>query len=1012
MATSNQTQTTLSDSDIRTQRRIVDAIPTIIRDPRNAARLIINLVESVSRGEVRIADPTSPFALMTEMTAQLAAQTVNENDVMHRRQYESAAVDMNDIYYHLSDYEMYGLYATPANATIIVLMKVDTIRARAVPDANNPNIKKIIIPKHTEFKIADYTFTMQYPIVITALPHGAVNYQYDTTEVSPIYPSQSYPMAAKVTIKNQEEWVGIVIPVKQMRIDKQIINVNSASGVKKSIAFSDKFCYLRAYQKSANSNTWTPIAVFMNKHIYDPRTPAITAKVMTNSVEIEIPQIYFTNNLIQDSIRVDVYTTKGKLDINLATYEVGSFSATWVDHDTTEESIYSSVLYDFDGISIASRAEVSGGSEPLSFGEVRKRIVSRGQSDYGYAITPTQVESLLNVNGFDLVTNIDNITDRQYLATRLLPEPESRTLDETLGGTNKQDQAARAQLTVTGIGADVRLLQASVSELTLNRHVFDNGGRLTITPKVLYRTDNGILRVVDPAQVDAILNTGLTSPEVVSTVVNNTHYMFTPFYTVLDIKPDEFTARCYNLDTPEITSTYITRSNLTSLISVELTGYEIIAKPGLGYQLLVRLEGDSVWKNLGADRTSVQLSLADGTNRVWWNGTLLSDIDIEGMITGPAIFSFDIDTTYDIDELDRIILSGQRVPVNLDAAFSLLVIVKDHLPGGYITTDIDDLIQPSYLDNYDNSAAYLGILNETIEITLGNALHSLWTSSRSVVDPKIYQRYELPVYAKWTSDVYKRNSDGTLAIDIDPETELPVAVVLHAKGSPVLDEYNQPVILFNKGDVIMDPATGKPKVKGGDDAILRHVDMVLFDGKYYFATDPLTLSYLDTVVKKVVNWTTVDIPRIQTQLIDRSKLYFQPKTTTGTMEVIIDENETMVVRADQNLRITYYVTKESYDNPELRRYITDATPRIVKEALSKRTVSLDGITEDIRTAMGDDILSVTVSGFVEDKWQIITLTDGSMLPSIGKRLIGLPSKELRVEDAITIDILKHVDRVI
>ena len=1012
MATYNETQTTLSDSEIRTQRRIVDAIPTIIRDPRNSTRLIINLVESVSRGEVRVADPTSPFALMAEMTAQLAAQTVNENDILHRRQYSSAAVDMNDIYYHLSDYEMFGLYATPANATIIILLKVDTIRARAVPDANNPNIKKIVIPKHSEFTIADYTFTMQYPVVITALPHGAVNYQYDTSEISPIYPSQSYPMTAKVTVKNGEEWVGIVIPVKQMRIDKQIINVNSAAGVKKSLSFSDKFCYLRAYQKATNSNVWTPISVFMNKQIYDPRTPAITAKVLTNAVEVEIPQIYFTNGLIKDSIRVDVYTTKGKLDIDLSTYEVGSFSATWVDHDTTDESIYSSVLYDFDGISIASKAEVSGGSEPLSFGDVRKRIVSRGQSDYGYAITPTQVENLLNVNGFDLVANIDNITDRQYLATRLLPEPETRTLDETLGGTNKQDQAARAQLTVTGIGADVRLLQASVSELTLNRHVFDNGRRLTITPRVLYRTDNGILRVVDPAQVDAILNTGLTSPEVVSNIVNNTNYMYTPFYTVMDIKPDEFSTRCYNLDTPEITSTYITRSNLTSLISVELTGYEIIVKAGQGYQLLVRLEGDNVWKKLGADRTSVQLTIADGNNRVWWNGVLLSPVDIEGMIQGPAIFSFDIDTTYDIDELDRIILSGQRVPVALDAAFSLLVMVKDHLPDGYITTDIDNLIQPSYLPNYDSAAAYLGILNETIEITLGSALKSLWTSSRSVVDPNIYERYSEVVYAKWTSDIYKRNDDGTLVIDIDPETELPVALIEHAKGTPILDEYNQPTILHNVGDVIIDPVNGKPKVKGGEDAILRHMDMVLFDGKYYFATDPLTQLYLESVVKKVVNWTTIDIPRIQKQLIDRSKLYFQPKTTTGTMEVIIDENETVVVRADQDLRITYYVTKESYDNPELRRYITDATPRVVKDALSKRTVSLDGIVEDIRAAMGDDILSVTVDGFVENKWQIITLTNESMLPAIGKRLVTLPSKELRVEDAITVDILKHVDRVI
>lgn len=1001
------TNTNNSSETAVIERRIYDAIPTIIRDPRVVQRLIVNTVESVSGGEFRIIDPTNPFVLMMEMTAQLASAAVGESDALNRRQYASAATDIDDIFFHLSDYDMFGAYATPSTGTMIVIMNVDTIRARAVA-TDNVDVRKIVIPKHAAFTVANYTFTMQYPVDIVVMEHGGVTVRYDRTQTSPIYPAETMPLKTSSMRVGDTEWIGIHIPVKQMILTSRVMQVNSATGAVKQFQFPDNFCYLRAYQKSTDDATWTEIGVVMNKEIYDPTIPSVAIRVLRQNVEVFIPQIYFSNGLIKDAVRLDIYSTKGRLELDLSTYATEAFAADWLDYDSTETSKYSKVLLQFDGLTMSAEKTVSGGSAAMTFDQLRKRTISMSAADYGYAITPDQVENLLNTNGYDLVSNIDDITDRQFLATRLLPAPISNTLDETIGGTNQQQQAQAAQLTVTGIGVDVRLLQTSLAALELNRHVFFNNRRTTITPRVLYRLNQDMLEIVPHETVDEILQIGQTQPESVANLVNSGDYLYTPFYTVMDVQTDDFTTRFYNLDTPRIVSNFTSHFNTSAQVSVSCSGYQIEPNVGSGYTVRLRFTGDNVWKKFTSDRIGVQITVADGSNRTWWTGTLVNPVDENGLIIGDPIFIFYIDTDYDVDTFNRLIVSEQRVPVPMEANFQALVIVKDHMPENAAPSDIDLIAAPDKLTGYDRNSTYLGVLNETIRIELGNALDHLWSSNRSIVDPSTYKTYDSDVYAYYSEDIYKRDADGAIELVKDPVTNKWEPVILHKAGDIMNDEFGQPIVRFPKGSVIID-AEGNPEIIGGERAILRHFDMTLFDGRYYFATDSLTQAYITSIISKIVAWVTVDMPNIKNQLIDRSTLYFHPKTTTGYMTVITGDTDTAVVRADQELHVTYYVTKANYDNAELRKYITDYTPRILKMALENRTVSTDSIVTALRTAMGDDILSVSISGFVDNRYQIITLTDDSMLPSVGKRLIALASKELRVEDAVTVEILKHVE---
>ena len=951
---------------------------------------VINLVEAQSNGETQVLSASTPFALALEMMTSLGSAAMTENDNNLRKQYKSLTQSTEELSLWMSDRDYLGIFSTAAMATFKFLFRVDTVRSKAVSLGSESNVRKLIIPKHSQFEVDGVSFCMQYPVEVIVLPHNGITVQYGESEVSPLYSTTNNQLSTRFIDRDGDIFMEISIPVTQAKINTHIASLNAAISLNKTISYTDKYLYTRAYIKNEYDNNWSEIRVIHNNEVYDPIEPTVCLTVGDEVLSAYVPQIYFENGLIKDTIRFDVYTTKGELSMVMSNYSLDAYKGIWIDLDTTTTSRYSAPIQTM-AVDIYSGETVNGGTNGTDYKTLRKQIINGKRKDDEFIITPTHLETEFNDDGFDLVTNIDNITDRQYLATKPLPSP-----------TNDS--------TITGVGTTVSTLQLTINQLLQNQYCKNNGARTTILPKVLYIKDNGVVRPIPDTILNNLTDGSSFTLEGLVNHVNSADYLYSPFTYVLETDIDYFNIRPYYLNSPKISSVYLNKVNNEVGVTAGITAYNLTRdSDDTGYTLDIQIEGGGVFNSLGYENLALQVSYGeyDGGSRVFLDGTLISQIDTRtnAPVDNKYIYRFHINTNFDINSKNQLILTPSNTAIPLSGTLDVVLVVKDYLPENATLSSIDKIVNFGTLPNYIYTSNFISTHRFKMDIVLGEHLENLWTRGRTLISDDQYERYTENVYYTYDEDVPKWVNGRKVYDIVDGKL---VTVIEHRAGERILDEYNNPSIRYHAGDVKIDPVTKEKIISAENNDLLREFDLVLFDGLYYFANASATVDYLKEAMDTIITWSKNNIPRLGANLIDRSDLKFHPKTTIGDVTLIGDNGEEIKVSAYQDITITYYLSEEKFANAELRKYITEHTPSVINEAISKTTVAKSDITDALKTVMGDDILGVNVSGFMDDKYNIITVKDASQLPCIGKRLVINNNLTLQVEDRITINPIKHI----
>jgi hypothetical protein len=983
MTTTNDSyQALLNDST--TIGPILSQINVYKNNPSGIQRVGLNYLSGILSGQYDVVDPSNPFVYLMSVSALNTAAAVIDNEATTRQLYPVLAQTEDDVYRHMSDEDYVGRFATPSTTNFTIVVQQSELLNKMVTDPTT-GLRTAIIPRNTTFTVAGVTFSLQYPIKIMQMSHGAIQITYDATITSPLQTLSTNIVDWKILtpVGSADPWIAITVQAQQFFISTTQAAVTVATGQSQVITLSDSFYYARVYMKSGTSTTWTEIQTTHSQQVYDPLKPTAALKVINGTLQVKIPQIYLDSGLVSGTLRVDVYQTKGALTMVMENYSVGDFVANWYAIDTNEQTDEAAVFTSLRAMMVYSTDIVSGGAAALSFDTLRSQVINNSVGQRQTPITTAQMTTVLQNEGYQVTTDVDVVTNRVFLATRSLPDPTNTSL-------------------LTAAAASMQTLTISAEKAVAYSGVYNNDTRVTLSPDLIYQDINGVLTPVSTADHTALTKLSGTA---LASAVNSGNYVYTPFHYVLDMSSDLFQVRPYYLDSPEAVSITFGAHNDTTGLQVNSKSYSI-EKTSTGYVVSVVVTSNAAYKALSDSSVGAILAYTppNETDIAYLTGKLVSLNS-----AGERIFQFSIATNFDIDSNNYLQTSSfemydtstKTFGTPLENTFSIFYTTTGSVDSAWVSSTMDTYL-PSWLVAVNTKA----ITEEQITLLFGYALTTLWARSRSLTSSAPYKTYSTDIPLLYEKDVYETDPVTGGAFSIDPTTKQIVYTKLHSAGDPVLNASGQPVYQHRAGDTILD-ADGSPVLNGAA-SISRSIDLFLIDATYLFATDAAAVSYRQTVVDTVVGWLTNELSIITPELLEQTNLYFYPKTTQGQISVVADSGVTTTIEAGQTLIVNLYVSASVYSDSTIRSALEKSTITTVASILQDSQISLSGIHESLAAIYGSDVLAISISGLGgSENYSAVTVINERDRCSLAKLLVALPDGTLVVQENITVNFVKH-----
>lgn len=948
-------------------------------NPSLIQRVILDYLDEVTSGQVDIVDPTNPFVFLLESSAVNTALAINENIINLRKQYPSLSQTMDEIYLHMSDKDFLNRFAVPSDTEFTFVIQVNDMYNRMVYDTVE-KCGKLTIPRDTEFTVDGIVFTLQYPIQIKRFDNGVVQVSYDNTITSPLQTLSTNIIDYYVRRdKDQVDWLFFKFPVNQFVIQTTYFPVQLSSVFSHNVIYRDQFYFCRVFQRNtATLNEWVELLVTHTDQVFDPFTPTALLKVYEGILTVTIPKIYFTSGLVSGDVRVDVYSTKGELTVNLSNFKLAAFATKLrainetrdIDDYTTALTLASYYAY--------SDQFVSGGTNGIDFDTLRKRVIFNSIGIRQLPITNTQIEADVNNHGFDLVKNVDVITNRIFLATQKLPKPINTRLTTSANigiGT-----------LVTNVGFLSTIDKVSIQPL-----------RQVILSNNLFKNVNGVLSLLNQSEREALL---LLPRSEFLALVNSSYYLYNPFYYVLDHSTNEFELRAYHLDQPTLSNINFISQNPTLQLVVNTQFYEVV-KIESGYRIRLIVKSGSFYKQLEDGLVQAQIAYYPiGENQLTFINGVQAGLDTDG----ERIWEFDILTNYDINSQHQLAVTNSRM--FSDEAMTVLTSLTVELHVFYTTTsltttfvadDANDIIGRFLLP--DTAAA---ITHETLQLSLGNSLGNLWSRSRSYASGLTYDRYIEDIPLTYTERVYATDAITQSIFSIDSNTGDLVYDILHEVGDIVLDEHGETIYKHRKGDVVLDQ-TGKP-VTVTSLSSDKEIDLLLVDGKYHFATDAAFINYRSELSSVLSTWITDDLVDIQAKLLEQTKIFFYPKTTIGMVKVFIENNLEDTITSEQSLKVDLYVARSIYDDITIRDQLRLITIQTLDSFISNSIVNITEIENSLRVLFGDTVKAFDIYNLGGDKnYKIVNLASEHNRLSLRKQLVQQQDGSMIIQEDVVVN---------
>lgn len=942
-------------------------------------RVAIKHVEDLLSGKVKLSDATNPFvALMGVNAENVAAMTIARVGELRLR-YPNLATDMKQLYPHMSDSDYIGRFAVPAKHKVNFFVNAKELSSRAIPQTDGSKV--LVIPRYSTTTIDDTTFTLMYPVVLREKAYGGWAANYDLSsynELHPITSSSLYPVVTPTAAG--DDALRVQLEMLQVLTTTTTFDVNPASGVNRTIKLQDQYCHARVWFAGRNTSTWTEMHVTHDEMTYDATKPTAVLAVKDGTLQVRVPMIYLSTGLVTGRVRIDVYTTKGEILINATGMSLNDFVSEFRGDTFSQVTNRESALLAVPNKYFYFSDIANGGRNEVSFQVMRERVIKNTLGPIQIPITPSQLEQALTEDGFTIRRFVDNITTRDLLASKPLP-PSTDPLLITPGSATMEN------------------VLISMGELKNYTSVADNGERVTIAPSAFWKVQNG---VVVPVSSDELLALFAMEPDARVLAINQSNYVSSPFYYVIDTTMSALRVRPYYMDSPSALVTKFLGDNDTTGMSIEINEAQL-TNTGNGWVLVVSTRSNQEWKDQDEVYKIAQLSFTPAAvgAPAAINGEYLGVGD-----DGEDIFSFNMPSGYDVDDNNLVSMLGfhaltpeeREVYCALEQPMSLTFCTGAALPSSSKVTSLD-----SQLVRLNLPGRVRAVQGQEVTCTFGVYLKNLWAACRTLAAATPWKTYPADIPAVWPENTFEINPlNGTEVFfnaDGTPYTKL-----LHAKGDVMVIDGNI-IYEHKKGEVILN---GGEPVPTDSSNLQRQFAMLFLEGCYSFATDASTTQYTTEMARVLVDYITTGLEGFQERTSERTRVFFYPKITLGGVMAVVDGGTTAQIRADQQLQVRLGVSPRVNDNDKLRTELERKTIEVIYNYFANEVISISDLTDKLRAVYGSDVLSVTVTGLGgELNANVITLVNPSERLSIKKKVVILENGEFTVREDVPIDFFVH-----
>ena len=969
------------------QKRLVE----LRNNPAMIKHLQLELFREVHDGKAKVMDASTPFGHALQMNALMGATMLNECHTVARQLYKSMAVSREEVYRHMVNRDYLGIFGSPSNTTIPVVFIRDELINLSKPIGEDGE-RRLVIPASTVFSYNEVDLGIHYPINIRILPQNAMKVSFDTSIFSPMLTLPSNDIVFREFVDAGIDKVAMLIPVQQFHMDSYIVPVNKSTGLVKNFNTSDGFYYARVYIKTM-SNKWDEIDVTHSDDTFDPMTLTACCRVLDGGVQIRIPQIYMTKNMVTATIRVDIYTTRGEMNVDLAEIPTEHFAINWRDINKVSPE-YSAPLNALTYLEVFGSDMLIGGTAELPFEQVREKVIL-SKSNKPVAVTPDDLKVAMSDKGYEIIKFIDNTTDRIYHASKGLPLPNYIDSNNGAESKNLYSQA----------GAMLGKVLSNVKALSNIDTSIKHAWSITLLPTTLYIFQENTVKLVTDQKRKSL--SAMSKADLIADVNNNT-YLYSPFHYVLDYSEDEFTSRAYYLNNPQLKNRFFVGENTSVISMVSLLSYSKRMDAN-GYTLYASVLPSQDIIDDDKATASIQLAFVpEGEKRRVYLNMTLDKIDADGVYN----FSGRFDTNYDITRENSIDIDTFKTDAAdtmghksaLDIELDVFFIIHGMSNAQFVP------YKPSMMDTIANPRMYEGNVmvlgHETLTFHLGSPLPYLSSSCRFLPGLMEYQRYDKDVMNYYRDTVYKTIPGSNGIREMRKVGDKMEYIVLHQKDAPVMID-GKHEILHYVGDVIRDPLTQEPVPIKRTEPILE-CELFLVEGTYLFADDARTKKYCVDLAETVVDYVNIDIANAQQTALSRCKIYLSPQRTIGNVEVYSESGTDFYIENNQSIMVDVYLNKVNHINIKLRNSITRRISEKIVQYLKRSTICTSVITTELTQLLGTDVVSVRVRGFGDgNRYETLSIINGGNSLAVRKRLELNPDNTTVLVEDITINYIRH-----